>query len=209
MGMIGRLPRSANAMCLNAVKLEVLTEDDFNKALRENTEALHPYLSSIFGRMRHMNSLISESDAKIATYQDINKDRDLDNETKVSKCRIVADSDALKKQDVLNNKKIDEFPFFIGRRLETAAVDVFKKNHLAIYDERPYNVSRRHCSIEFIDDKYYIRDRGSHSGTIVNGVRINGSGTNEDTIKLNPGENSVILGSLESNIRLKIILDAG
>jgi pSer/pThr/pTyr-binding forkhead associated (FHA) protein len=126
--------------------------------------------------------------------------------SKIKVVRLVADSEKLRKQDALKNREIDEFPFFIGRRRDSAAIDVFQKNQLAIFDERPFSISRNHCAIEYLDKEIFVRDRGSHTGTIVNGVRINGSGTSIDRVKLEQSENTLILGGPESEVRFKILL---
>jgi CRP-like cAMP-binding protein len=208
MGMIGRTSRSASALALTAVTLEIMTEDDFNRALLENTNALVPYLSSIFDRMRNMNLLIGEMSARGASYDNQSSKRKLSKTAPVQKVRLLADSDKLRKQGALKNREIDEFPFFIGRRRDSAAIDVFQKNQLAIFDKRPFSISRNHCAIEHENDEFYVRDRGSHTGTIVNGVRINGSGTSIDRVKLDQGENSLILGDVDSESCFKIVLES-
>ena len=213
MGMIGRSARSASALALTQVTLEIMTEEEFNSALLEKTNALIPYLSSIFDRMRNMNDAIREASLNGASYvkdgASLIKDDSqhaLSDKNDLKEIRLVADSDRLLKQEVLKNRKVDDFPFFIGRRRDSAAIDIFQKNQLAIFDERPYSISRNHCAIECDDDGFYVRDRGSHTGTIVNGVRINGNGTSIDRVKLDQVENTLILGGADSEARFKIVL---
>ncbi|CAI8262878.1 MAG: Cyclic nucleotide-gated potassium channel [Opitutia bacterium UBA7350] len=207
MGMISGLPRSASIKAITAVTLEIMTEEDFNESLLFSPDALSPYLSSIFQRTRLLNQHVMDLELKGASYRQENVRNRLNQASGIQSVRLVADSDELKKQTALHDRLIDEFPFFIGRRRETAAVDVFQKNHLAIYDEKPYTISRNHCAIELHDEAIYIRDRGSHAGTIVNNVRINGSGTNIDRVKLDAAENTLILGDAESEIRFKLIVE--
>lgn len=207
MGMIGRTQRSASALALTPVTLEIMTEDEFNRALLEDTNALVPYLSSIFDRMRNMNHLISDVFAEGASYDKQSCKKKLSKTAKVQTVRILADSDKLQMQGALKNREIDEFPFFIGRRRDSAAIDVFQKNQLAIFDERPFSISRNHCAIEYENNEFCVRDRGSHTGTIVNGVRINGSGTSIDRVKLDQAENILILGGAESEARFKLVLE--
>jgi CRP-like cAMP-binding protein len=208
MGMIGRSPRSASAIALTSVTLEIITEEEFNRALLEDSDALIPYLSSMFDRMRNMNHLIRELSVSGASYNNDSCKIVLDDMSKIKVVRLVADSEKLRKQDALKNREIDEFPFFIGRRRDSAAIDVFQKNQLAIFDERPFSISRNHCAIEYLDKEIFVRDRGSHTGTIVNGVRINGSGTSIDRVKLEQSENTLILGGPESEVRFKILLSS-
>lgn len=208
MGMIGRTPRSASALALTPVTLELMTEDEFNRALLENSDALIPYLSSIFDRMRNMNHLVREVSAGGASYNIESSRNNLSEMGKAKTIRLLADSDRLRKQSALKDKEINEFPFFIGRRRDSAAIDVFQKNQMVIFDERPFSISRNHCAIEYVDDEFYVRDRGSHTGTIINGVRINGSGTSIDRVKLDQAENTLILGGADSEVRFKVILES-
>lgn len=207
MGMIGRSPRSATARAMSALKVEVMSEEEFNQRLLKNTDALIPYLSSIFNRTRSLNHQIQELQLKGAGYKKEQSKPILGEELGVKSIYLTADSEFLKRQGSLKNREVDEFPFYIGRRRETAAVDVFQKNQLAIYDEQPYSISRNHCAIEMIDGSVYVRDRGSYAGTIVNGKRINGNGTSVDRVELNAGENSLILGGAKSKIRLKVVIE--
>lgn len=207
MGMVGRSPRSASAKALTAVTVEVMTEEEFNETLLRNTDALLPYLTSIFDRTRRLNQQLQTLQLKGASYRKEKAKELLHEKTDLKSVVLIADSAELKKQGSLVRREIDEFPFYIGRRREAAAVDVFQKNQLAIFDERPYNVSRNHCAVEVHDGSVYVRDRGSHSGTIVNGLRINGSGTSVDRVKLEQTENILILGGAESSIRFKLVIE--
>ena len=208
MGMIGRSARSATARALSPLTVEVMTEEDFNKIFLKDTEALLPYLSSIFNRTRFLSQQLQELQFKGASYKTKTGNAILEGKSGIKSIYLVAESEFLKRQGSLKYREVDEFPFYIGRRRETAAVDVFQKNQLAIFDEQPFNISRNHCAVELLDGRVYIRERGSHTGTIVNGMRINGSGTTIDRVELNAGENSLILGGVDSNIRLKVVIEA-
>ena len=208
MGMVGRSPRSATARALSSLTVEVMTEEDFNETLLKDIDALLPFLSSIFNRTRYLNQQLQELQLKGASYKSKVGKTIFGGKSGIKSIHLVADSEFLKRQGSLKHREVDEFPFYIGRRRETAAVDVFQKNQLAIFDERPFSISRNHCAVEVLDGSVYIRDRGSHTGTIVNGKRINGSGTSVDRVELNAGENSLILGGADSKIRLKVIIEA-
>ena len=69
MGMIGRSPRSATARAMSNLKVEVMTEEEFNERLLRNTDALIPYLSSIFTRTRSLNQQIQELQLEGASYK--------------------------------------------------------------------------------------------------------------------------------------------
>lgn len=103
--------------------------------------------------------------------------------------------------------EITKFPFRIGRR--TSADDgkgtVFSANDYGLNDVEPFQVSRSHCSIEREGDKYFVRDRGSTLGTVVNDIQI---GVNYATLTrdLVKGENILVVGSARSSFRFRIEL---
>jgi CRP-like cAMP-binding protein len=102
---------------------------------------------------------------------------------------------------------IQKFPFRIGRKHETPGkgVTVFASNDLPIADEKPYQISRNHCSIEREGDHFFVRDRGSSLGTVVNDAAI-GLAENSLTQDLRGGENQILLGSDDSQFQFKVTL---
>jgi hypothetical protein len=102
---------------------------------------------------------------------------------------------------------IQKFPYRIGRKHDTPGkgATVFASNDLPIADDKPYQISRNHCSIEREGDNFFVRDRGSSVGTVVNDAPI---GLAEDTLTkdLRGGENEVLLGADDSPFKFKITL---
>jgi hypothetical protein len=86
---------------------------------------------------------------------------------------------------------VDRFPFRIGRAGDKWSA--FFQNELAIQDQNPLQISRQHASIDTGGGKCFVSDRGSHMGTVVNGVKL---GTKAGTIvaELKTGDNTVIFG---------------
>jgi predicted component of type VI protein secretion system len=82
---------------------------------------------------------------------------------------------------------------------------VFASNDLPIADDKPYQISRNHCSIEREGDHFFVRDRGSSLGTVVNEAAI-GLAENTLTQDLRGGENQILLGSDDSQFRFKVTL---
>jgi pSer/pThr/pTyr-binding forkhead associated (FHA) protein len=99
---------------------------------------------------------------------------------------------------------IEKFPFRIGR-LNREDGAVFSSNDLSIPDSQPFQVSRNHCSIEREGDHYFVRDRGSTLGIIVNDVPI-GVQHGTLTMDLKKGENTLVLGSPRSPYKFRIEL---
>jgi hypothetical protein len=102
---------------------------------------------------------------------------------------------------------IQKFPFRIGRKHENPGkgATVFASNDLPIADEKPYQISRNHCSIEREGDHFFVRDRGSSLGTVVNDAAI-GLAENSLTQDLRGGENQILLGSDDSQFQFKVTL---
>ncbi len=102
---------------------------------------------------------------------------------------------------------ITKFPFRIGRKHEVQGkgATVFAANDLAVADDKPYQISRNHCSIEREGDHFFVRDRGSTVGTVVNDTAI---GLAEDTLTcdLRGGDNEILLGADDSPFKFKVTL---
>ena len=102
---------------------------------------------------------------------------------------------------------ITKFPYRIGRKHEVQGkgATVFASNDLAIADDKPYQISRNHCSIEREGDHFFVRDRGSTLGTMVRDTAI---GLAEDTLTadLHGGANELLVGSDDSPFKFKVTL---
>jgi hypothetical protein len=102
---------------------------------------------------------------------------------------------------------ITKFPFRVGRKHEVQGkgATVFAANDLAVADDKPYQISRNHCSIEREGDHFFVRDRGSTVGTLVNDTAI---GLAEDTLTcdLRGGDNEILLGADDSPFKFKVTL---
>ena len=92
---------------------------------------------------------------------------------------------------------IDMFPFLIGRQSSRTSEAMGPPVSLAISDNQPFQLSRRHFMIDQDEDGIIVRDCGSHNGTIVNGALLGGSSIGFRAV-LVPGENEIIAGTLIS-----------
>ncbi len=106
--------------------------------------------------------------------------------------------------------EITFFPFRIGREARRGRARSQKRyensvpnNDLYVEDDAPYRLSREHFQIEYRDRQYFIRDRGSSLGLIVNGQPIGGR-NDEKVQKLIRGENIVLIGHEDSPFRFII-----
>lgn len=207
MAMIEQRPRSATIRALEDLNVEVISREDFDETLQSGGEILIPYLTTIFERLRVTNGRLrtalkdlEERGAKTELYV---AESMLAHDGPV--VQLLPDSEETNAQSALQARALKHFPFMIGRRGEIAGVGLFAENRLLISDRSPYRVSRSHCQIELKGDKFYVRDNSSRLGTIVNGVSIGGS-NRERSAELKPGENALVLGIPNSEIRFKLIV---
>jgi CRP-like cAMP-binding protein len=212
MGMIERQPRSATAQALTALTVEVITEQDFNTTLTDGGEKLVPYLTTIFERLRVTNERLRAALEQLETEDGATSGPSRNGQTHASAdgaCILLEpDSEETRAQSTLQAQTLKVFPYFLGRRADLAAcVDVFSKNHLLIGDRVPFRVSRNHCVIECKKGAFVVHDRGSHLGTLVNGIRI-GGGSKESSARLSPGKNTLVLGRSNSAIRFSLTVPA-
>ena len=109
-------------------------------------------------------------------------------------------------QAALENRRIEiiRFPFQVGRWRQTR--DALSFNDLVIDDEEPYQVSRNHFALDWIEDGICIVDVGSQLGTIVNGECIGGEVENH-IAELKEGENEVIAGIKRSPFRFLVTVE--
>ncbi len=78
-------------------------------------------------------------------------------------------------------------------------------NDLYLPDKEPFGVSRNHFSVECRGASFFVVDRGSHSGTLVNGERIGGSSGRRE-LELASGDNTVEAGPEGGPFRFRITL---
>ncbi|NOZ19561.1 MAG: response regulator [Planctomycetes bacterium] len=97
------------------------------------------------------------------------------------------------------------FPFYLGREPYGMEDGPISNTDLTIQDEPPFQVSRRHCSIEQEADGYCICDVNSRLGTIVNGERI-GPRMPVAAAPLKPGKNTLVLGGRRSPFVFSVLV---
>jgi pSer/pThr/pTyr-binding forkhead associated (FHA) protein len=168
-------------------------------------EILVPYLTTIFDRLRVTNERLRTAHERLDTLRNPALDAKVTSGGPVvvnaGNLLIEPDSDETRRQSGLKKQTLTSFPFILGRRADLAAcVDVFSKIRLLIGDRMPFRVSRSHCAIEHVKGAYFIQDRGSKLGSIVNGIPI-GAAAKDDRVRLRTGRNTLVLGPANSEIR--------
>ena len=224
MAMIDERPRSASAQCLEQTECEIMAPQDFQSTLLTQPERSIPYLSALFERLRSVsNRLHHEMSLKAqireATLENVPQhDRtpisypspnilNPHMETNAPATATVSTVILTPMTPVCSSKmpegyeamQLAKFPFCIGRKMYSPPhqPEIFSANDFEISDNLPFQVSRNHCSIEREGDRYFVRDRGSTLGTIVNGVPL-GVKSERLILDLFPGTNELVVGSKNS-----------
>ena len=120
--------------------------------------------------------------------------------------RISPDGKRVRSAVGIDEVAILRLPFRIGRRADGEGKDTYTDVDLALEDRRPFNLSRRHFSIEEEDGALIIRDFGSYHGTTVNGTTLGGEGRPR-TAPLMTGESELLTGKPDSPFRFRIVVD--
>ena len=184
MALIEDRPRSASIKAETDLKLRVINREQFNELLRQDPSRLIPIMKSLFERLRQCSEMLAE--------------RSEDNFWGIkNNVEVILEGQSVKAKKALNDRKllITQFPFRIGRHVPPfdSETDVFYNNNLAIEEEKPYVISRNHLSINHEGGKFWVVDRGSAFGVVINGQEIGGK-SNRSRIALDLEHNQLIIG---------------
>lgn len=193
MSLIDDRPRSASVAAVTDVEVSVIDSDAFNELFYSNPEKLRAFLKDIFERLRNLDQTVLDMTVGMTAASYFGK-------------KVVFSGVTPGAMSALNNTSvaIDKFPFKIGRKTNRFYRDLFSNNDLYVQDTKPYNISRNHLSIQCYQGKFYIIDRGSSLGTIVNDTRIGGRVQKHEIELLRNRENIVTLGPYESPFKFKV-----
>lgn len=200
MALVDDKPRSADALALTDVVLEAMDESDFNTGILQNPENLLPYLATFFERLRTAQNRLRILEKTTATAGHT--------PTKAAtavKLTLKALTPEAAETLPATPVQIEKFPFRIGRMPRTPAPDVFSHNDLLIRDRMPFVISRNHLAIEQEGHRFLVTDRGSTLGTRINNTHLVLS-EHRLTAELQPGNNTLVLGSTASPYRYNLEL---
>jgi CRP-like cAMP-binding protein len=200
LGLIDDKPRSATVIAKTPVIVDEIMREDFITLLDDKAPYIIPVLRAFFEHLRQANQMVLQLELRIVETPQATTQPGMPLEIKIEGLTPTA-------RTALNNtvKSLKKFPYKIGRESSHRYDDVFVDNDLSLTDEMPYNVSRNHLSINFYKDQYYVLDRGSSLGTIVNNISIGGRLPNFKA-ELHKGENIVVLGAAGSQYQFKITI---
>jgi len=209
MALITEQPRSASVRALEDVEVRVIHRDDLLVIWQHDPGALLPVLKVLCERVRTLTGLVEELGRHSTDFHKAAQVYLGGGE----RTRGVASTGARLEgitpmaRAILGDRVLvlDDLPFRIGRA--TTPADPLGYNHLAIVDQEPFRVSRNHCMIARVDDRWFLVDRGSQWGTLVNGTLIGGA-THVGRVQLWAGPNDLTLGGRGAPYRFRLTVTA-
>jgi CRP-like cAMP-binding protein len=185
---------SASIVALEDTGVNTISRDDFEMMLNTNPRSIIPILKEAFRKLIQMNQIAVAFQEKGATEREATN---VDTKKVLYLRALTADAErALQGKEI----EISKSPFSIGRSAKDGTFDTVD---LKILDKEPYQLSRTHCVVAFVQDKYYLIDTSSTLGTTIDGLRI---GKREVTIKakLEKGKHTLILGTPTSPYKFEL-----
>jgi CRP-like cAMP-binding protein len=203
MSMIDEKPRSATALAVEDTVVQELHREDFMENLESHPKIAMNLLRLLFERLREADATIlqlSRSNPGAATMPPSRFRRETaksEGAVVVTLCGITPEARKALPGDAV---RITRFPFRIGRQ----CADESTPNDLSLRDEYPFRVSRHHVSIIKAGNRIGVSDRGSSTGSILDGQRLGGPGSRPSTVFLSSSEATLVLGDDSSPYRFKI-----
>ncbi|MEM7146230.1 MAG: cyclic nucleotide-binding domain-containing protein [Verrucomicrobiota bacterium] len=216
MGMVADRPRSATATAVGETKLESFDEAVFEDYILSKPDRVKVFMATLFERLRTTDALLQAElqkhgggpgEAPTVEVDALTAPEPVVGEAEAAPPaeETVATDAAVSLRSLYEETgfageaisvEVDTFPYRIGRAFDDQGVALFAHNNLSVTDKMPYHVSRNHCEIGRDGDSLFVRDRGSSLGTLVNGEEI-GMRTGKLTARLVPGENDLVMGTVD------------
>jgi CRP/FNR family cyclic AMP-dependent transcriptional regulator len=212
MSLITERPRSASVRALEEVEARVFGRAAFLRSWRSDPDSMLPLVTMLCERVRILDALVFE----LARQGRFDSDGAHSLMT-MGEGFLRTSADAVLAAPVLFIEgmtpeaqrglgdacvPVTRFPFRIGRKAESA--DPFSANELELSDDVD-QVSLNHCAIVRVGPRYFLIDRGSRLGTIVNGVSIGGH-ARTGCVELKEWDNEIALGAADTPYRLRLTI---
>lgn len=178
--------RSATATALEDTTVTLISWEGLEAALRDNPQNLTSFLKKIFRRLIYMNQMVMAFCGNVEhNYVHVNISKSL---------HLTATTKQAERALRAKQIEITKIPFHIGRKTDDNALDT---RDLSLWDEKPFNISRHHCMITMMENRYILVDADSTLGTVIDGISLGKHGQKKSVV-LNKGVHRLILGSFRS-----------
>jgi len=203
--------RETDAVAVGDVEVEFLRRNEFLAILSVQQHLLSPIFGPVFELVRPVTApapAVAMTSKSPPAVDPGNKDTGIagtGNAGPAPMIRLVPDGRRLRSALGVEEIAVHELPFRIGRSASGEGKDTYDDVSLAINDVRPFNLSRRHFSIERENGALMVRDCGSYHGTTLNGQILGGDGR-PLSAPLMSGESELVAGRSDSPFRFRIFV---
>lgn len=197
MALVAEQPHMLQARATTAGTAETLTRSEFETMLQRDPAQSRQYLTRLFERLRQLAARVSDEPEP--------EPMEMPEAPGIKLTPLTP-----KAKECLRDEgwMLPKLPFRIGRIADTGEHEALDLNELWIIDQKPFQVSRTHLSIDqWEPGRYVVRDRGSYLGTTVNGTHIGGK-SRRRIAELKPGENTLIVGAPDSPYQFRVTVPA-
>jgi CRP-like cAMP-binding protein len=198
--------RTASVRALDDAQLLAIDQDGFLELWRHHPEALLPLLRVIFERVRDIVSLANElsvedrNRAMVAAH--LGETESVAGHTSERMPHVVIEGATTATREVLEDAPltIPRFPYRIGG--DGGSDRLFVHNDLVLPPRDGATVARSHCMFVNVDGRCFLIDRGTRTGTFVNGERVGGARA-PSRVELAEGRSEVAVGGSRSPRQVK------
>jgi hypothetical protein len=213
MSLITERPRSASVRALEDVEAQVFDREAFLRVWNSDPESMLPLVTMLCERIRILDALVFELARQGRLDSDVTASLMTMGEGFLRPSPATVLTAPILFLEGLTPEatrelggacvSVNRFPFRVGRRAESR--DPFAANELGLSDAASPQVSINHCAVVRVGQRYFLIDRGSRLGTVVNGVAIGGH-ARTGCVELKDWNNEIALGDADSPYRLRLTI---
>lgn len=189
MGVIEDRARSASAIALEPTVCSAITKEEFVDMVLTRPQEAMDILRVLFDRLRTMNDELLNLQNKYGIEEEKKFDVEIAPKTAEME-RLIPES----------GFKLTRLPYRIGRTPHNRTSALLVVNELVLPETTAFFISPNHIAIEQKGSQVIARDRGSKTGSLVNGEKI-GAGSEKDFLPLPIGTTEITLGGAGSPYR--------
>jgi pSer/pThr/pTyr-binding forkhead associated (FHA) protein len=170
--------------------------------LNTNPKSIIPILKEAFRKLIHMNRLAVAFEEKDPTETEPPATAPAPAPAAETSKGLTLSALTAEAEQALQGKEIEisKSPFSIGRSAKDGTFDTVD---LKLMDKEPYQLSRTHCVIALVKDKYFLIDTASTLGTTVDGVRVGKREIRKNAL-LEKGKHTLVLGTPNSHYKFQL-----
>jgi hypothetical protein len=203
MGLIDDHSRSASAVARVDVQLRVITREMIQQVIPTQPREFVMLMRALIERLRETNNKLSKVVDRESTKLQVAQPGKA---IEVRQVTIKPASEVMQQLISAKGIIIQSLPYRIGALPEGEEPNPLDWNQLTLRGVDPNHVSRHHCAIQRNAQGVILTDRGSTTGTLVNGVCI-GAGSADYRAVLKQGGNRVVMGTEDSPYKIDIIVE--